>query len=154
MKPRTTLMLLLMTMTMVAPILSQTGKEQRVKRHILGEQLDYGRQAAAFGLWNEAIFHWEKVVVADPQNFSATNNLAVAYESVGNYEKAEQMYRSALDMDEDNREIRKNMKRFRSFYRKHKRQLAREIKSKRDRQNQSKETPITEEKESKKEIIL
>ena len=95
-------------------------KLKKGDRQIIGDQLDYGRKAAEFGLWNEAIFHWEKVIAKDPNNASATNNLAVAYESVGAYEKAEAMYRTAIDLNEDNAEIRKNMKRFSSFYRKHK----------------------------------
>jgi Flp pilus assembly protein TadD len=131
---------------------AQSRKAKKVKREILGDQLDYGRKAAEFGLWNEAIFHWEKVVEADPQNSNATNNLAVAYESVGAYDKAEALYRSALDLNEDNAEIRKNMKRFRSFYRKHKRQLAREeqIKAKR-KQRKEKNVPDKPSEEEQRE---
>lgn len=132
MKPKLLLLLSLLVLATQSPAWSQTKKAQKKDRTLLGEQMDYGRQAAAFGLWNEAIFHWEKVVEVDPNNAKAANNLAVAYESIGAYDKAEQLYRKALDLDEDSAEIRKNMKRFRSFYRKHKKQLAREqrIKSK------------------------
>lgn len=150
MKPKTLCLLLFASVLLVHPATAQSKKEKRELGKILGDQLDYGRQAASFGLWNEAIFHWEKVVSLDPDNADATNNLAVAYESVGAFEKAEQLYRTALDLNEDNAEIRKNMKRFRSFYRKHKRQLAREqkikIKRKQDKENKAKAAKEAEEK--------
>ncbi len=132
MKPNSLIVLLLLVSLIALPGWSQSKKSLKKERSLLGEEMDYGRQAAEFGLWNEAIFHWEAVVRADPQNARAANNLAVAYESIGAYDKAEALYRKALDLDEDSAEIRKNMKRFRSFYRKHKKQLAREqrIKSK------------------------
>ena len=105
-------------------------KKSRIDRKIIGAELEFGRQAAKFGLWNEAIFRWERVVKGDPENSDALNNLAVAYESVGNYDKAGKLYEQALALDEDSADIRKNMKRFRSFYRKHRRQLERDQKIK------------------------
>lgn len=99
---------------------------QKLDRHILGAELEFGRKAAAFDLWNEAIFRWEKVVQSDPDNQDAINNLAVAYESVGNYERARDLYQHALEMDEDNKSIRQNYKRFLNFYKKHQRQIKRE----------------------------
>jgi tetratricopeptide (TPR) repeat protein len=126
-------LLLLVPFLLGSATMAQSRKEKRVKRALLGDRLAYGRQAADFGLWNEAIFHWEKVVVEDPNNAQATNNLAVAYESIGAYDRAAEFYQRALDLNEDSPNIRKNLKRFRSFYRKHQRQLAREerIKAKR-----------------------
>ncbi len=115
---------------LVALLLVGCGSDKKasktVDRAILGEELKFGRKAAKFELWNEAIFRWEKVLDQDPSNANAINNLAVAYEQVGNFEKAEQLYRQALDLNEDSPEIRRNYKRFLSFYKKHKRQLARE----------------------------
>ena len=93
---------------------------------ILSDELAFGREAAEQELWNEAIFRWEKVLNADPDNSKAINNLAVAYETVGNFDKAADLYKNALDLNEDSPEIRKNYKRFLSFYKKHQRQLARE----------------------------
>lgn len=153
MNPKALILLIFLLIFGGTEILAQK-KMKRSDRKILGEQLDYGRKAAQFGLWNEAIFHWEKVVTEDPNNAQATNNLAVAYESIGAYEKANNLYRHALDLDEDSREIRKNMKRFRSFYRKHKRQLAREEKIKAKRQQQREEEKAEKEAEGKKEESL
>ena len=101
-------------------------QSKALDRSILGEELEFGRKAAKFELWNEAIFRWEKVLEQDPSNANAVNNLAVAYEQVGDFDAAEKLYRQALDLNEDSPEIRRNYKRFLSFYKKHKRQLARE----------------------------
>jgi len=109
---------------------SATKKKPKLNREILGEEMQFGRDAASFELWNEAIFRWEKVVHEDPEHVQAINNLAVAYESVGNYDKAKDLYKTALEIDEDSRAIRKNYKRFLNFYKKHQRQLQREEKQK------------------------
>lgn len=105
---------------------SDTKKRPKLDRQLIGAEMEFGRKAAEFELWREAIFRWEKVVDRDPQNAAATNNLAIAYESIGDYEKAKDLYQKARDLDEDSREIRKNYKRFISFYKRHQRQLARE----------------------------
>ncbi len=121
--------------------LAQKGKSKRLKRTLIGAEMEFGRKAALSGLWNEAIFRWEKVIEAEPNNADALNNLAVAYESVGNYERAGELYQRALALDEDSQAIRRNMKRFNSFYRKHRRQLERDQKIKaRERE----EAPKTE----------
>ena len=131
MKPRSLLFTLsFLALVFAPPGMAQSKKIKKINRKLMGDELANGREAAEFGLWNEAIFQWEKVVAKDPDNADATNNLAVAYESIGAYDKAEKLYQTALDLDEDSQEIRKNLKRFRSFYRKHKRQLAREKKVK------------------------
>ena len=122
--------------------LTQCGPEQKkvqkLDRKILGEELKFGRQAAKFELWNEAIFRWEKVIQEEPDNHQAMNNLAVAYETVGDYEKAKNLYETAIELREDSPDIRKNYKRFLSFYKKHLRQLARE-RAQKERERKEKE---------------
>ncbi len=122
-----------------------TPKTKKLNRSILGAELEFGRRAAEFDLWNEAIFRWEKVVLVDPDNSDAVNNLAVAYESVGNYDRARDLYQNALELDEDNSSIRQNYKRFLNFYKKHQRQINRErAKKERDELAAANETPDDE----------
>ena len=99
---------------------------QKLDRAILGDELKFGRDAARFELWNEAIFRWEKVIDQDPNNSNAINNLAVAYETIGDFDRAAALYKKALELNEDSPQIRKNYKRFQSFYKKHQRQRQRE----------------------------
>lgn len=101
-------------------------KGPKLDRELIGEQLEFGRKAAEYELWNEAIFRWNKVVEAEPDNADAANNLAVAYESVGDYEKARGFYEQALRLDEDSSAIRRNYKRFLNFYKRHQRQIKRD----------------------------
>lgn len=115
-------------------------KEKRPKldRDLINAEMEFGKQAARYDLWREAIFRWEQVVDKQPDNPSAVNNLAVAYESIGDYEKARALYQTAIELDEDSASIRKNYRRFQSFYKRHQRQLEREKRS-REIQNQRQE---------------
>jgi type IV pilus assembly protein PilF len=90
------------------------------------KQVEFGIEVARQGLWREAIFRWEKAVELDPDNASARNNLAVAYEQDGQFELAEQEYERALDLDSDNMYIRQNYELFREAYEKRKRKERRD----------------------------
>ena len=79
------------------------------------EQMDFGVRAAKKGLWREALFRWEKARKLLPENPRLLNNLAVAYETSGNYEKAEELYSAALRQT-DNRDIRQNYELFTAYY--------------------------------------
>jgi Flp pilus assembly protein TadD len=75
-------------------------------------QLDFGIKAAQNGLWDEAIFRWKKVVQSDPNSAAAHNNLAVAYEKKGYFEKAEIEYKKALELSPKNEQIQSNYQKF------------------------------------------
>ena len=46
-------------------------------------QVEFGIDVAQKGLWQEAIFRWEKAAEIDPTYAAAFNNLAMAYEHEG-----------------------------------------------------------------------
>lgn len=127
----------LLTLSLLSGCGGDSKKSPKLNRQLIGAELEFGRRAAEFDLWREAIFRWEKVVTQDPQNAAATNNLAIAYESVGDYERAKDLYQRARDLDEDSREIRKNYKRFVSFYKRHQRQLERERQAEKRKEEES-----------------
>jgi len=79
-------------------------------------QLDFGVQAARKGLWREALFRWERARKAAPEDARVLNNLAVAYETTGDFGKADELYRAALRRDPGNRDIRQNYDLFSGFY--------------------------------------
>lgn len=68
----------------------------------------FGVDAARNGLWREAIFRWEKLLKAEPDNPRLRNNLAVAYEGLGEADSARREYREALRLAPGSREIRDN----------------------------------------------
>ncbi len=85
-------------------------------------QLKYGVRAAKEDHWDEAIYRWRKALQIDPNNVLAHNNLAVAYEQLGEYELALEEYQIAYRLDPENQNVKNNLDRFRDFYRKYQRQ--------------------------------
>lgn len=85
------------------------------------KQVAFGIEVAQRGLWREAIYRWEKAVELDPDNASARNNLAVAYEQSGEFDLANEEYERALEIDSDNLYIRQNYELFREAYERKKR---------------------------------
>ncbi len=79
-------------------------------------QMKVGTQAAKLGLWREAKFRFNRAIDIDPDNAQAYNNLAVAYESNGEFEDAREAYLNALRINRGDPYIQKNYSRFTEFY--------------------------------------
>jgi tetratricopeptide (TPR) repeat protein len=71
---------------------------------------------AKHGLWSEALFRFREAERLDPQNPRIQNNLGVAYEAAGDYDKALDYYKKALKMDPNSKDLRANYARFVEFY--------------------------------------
>jgi Tfp pilus assembly protein PilF len=71
-------------------------------------QVEFGVNVAQKGLWREAIYRWERAVAIDPTYAAAFNNLAVAYEHEGQFEKARKAYDKATELDPNNAMLRQN----------------------------------------------
>ena len=81
------------------------------------EQLAFGVEMARRGLWSEALFRFKqagRLRTGDPR---ILNNMAVAYEALGNFERALDYYQQAIKADRTNRELKRNYSRFIEFYR-------------------------------------
>ena len=72
------------------------------------QQVEFGIKVAQNGLWKEAAYRWEKAVQIDPTYAAAWNNLAVAYEQQGNFDKAREAYEKAVNLDPNNLLFRQN----------------------------------------------
>ena len=72
------------------------------------EQIEFGIKVAQLGLWNEALYRWEKATQLDPTYAAAWNNLAIAYEHEGKFEDAKKAYEKALSLEPKNLMIRQN----------------------------------------------
>ena len=77
-------------------------------------QMQFGIQAAQKELWNEAIFRWEKVLDANPESGAAYNNLAVAYEKIGDWDNAKKAYEAAVKFAPKNKYIKSNYEKFKT----------------------------------------
>ena len=71
-------------------------------------QVDFGINVAQRGLWREAIYRWEKAVELDPKYAEAYNDLGIAYEHEGQFDKARGAYDKALALQPNNQQIRQN----------------------------------------------
>jgi Flp pilus assembly protein TadD len=60
------------------------------------------------GLWNEALYRWQKATELDPTYAAACNNLAIAYEHDGKFDDAKKAYEKALQLEPKNLMIRQN----------------------------------------------
>ena len=72
------------------------------------EQIEFGIKVAQLGLWNEALYRWQKATELDPSYSAAWNNLAIAYEHEGKFDEAKKAYEKALQLDPKNLMIRQN----------------------------------------------
>lgn len=80
-----------------------------------GTQKDFGVRMARMNLWREAMFRFKRAVEIEPGDAMAHNNLAVAYEANGDFDKAGEEYRTAIRLDKSNAHIQKNYSRFVEF---------------------------------------
>jgi len=78
-------------------------------------QVQFGIDVAQKGLWKEALYRWEKAVEIDPRYAAAFNNLAIAYEHEGQFEKARKAYDKALRIEPNNASIRQNYEYFKEI---------------------------------------
>ena len=78
-------------------------------------QVEFGIKVAQKGLWREAIYRWQRAVSIDPTYAAAYNNLAIAYEHEGDFEKARQAYEKATELEPGNAMIRQNFDLFREI---------------------------------------
>lgn len=79
-------------------------------------QMNFGVQMAQRGLWNEALFRFQRARSLSPGNPRVLNNLAVAYEATGQFDEALTAYQQALQASPENRDLRRNYARFVEFY--------------------------------------
>jgi Tfp pilus assembly protein PilF len=78
-------------------------------------QVEFGVDVAQKGLWREAIYRWERAIAIDPTYAAAFNNLAVAYEHEGQFEKARKAYEKATELEPNNALLRQNYDLFREI---------------------------------------
>jgi len=77
------------------------------------DELHFGIEAAKRGLWVEARFRFERAAALDSNSAEALNNLAVALEQQGAFDKAREAYEKALKLKSGNQYIQQNHDLFR-----------------------------------------
>lgn len=82
----------------------------------LDNEISFGVKMAKRGLWSEALFRFKRAAEQRPGDAKILNNLAVAYEAIGQYDNALLAYKEALKADQTNTELKRNYSRFIEFY--------------------------------------
>jgi Tfp pilus assembly protein PilF len=100
------------TLRLVCIILLATVFPGAARRDTVKQNMRFAAEAAQRGLWREAAFRWEKVLKDDPNNARVHNNLAVACESLGQFDRARKEYEEARRLAPDSKEIRNNHEAF------------------------------------------
>ena len=101
----------LITVVVRLPLAARAADEPK-----LDKEISFGVKMAQRGLWNEALFRFKRAAELRPNDGKILNNLAVAYEAVGQYENALLAYQEALKADSTNRDLKRNYSRFIEFY--------------------------------------
>ena len=60
-------------------------------------QVEFGITVAQKGLWQEAVYRWQRATEIDPTYAAAFNNLAIAFEQLGKFEEAGKAYERAIE---------------------------------------------------------
>src|SRR5690349_836520 len=77
------------------------------------DEVRFGVEAAKRGLWTEARFRFERAVALSPEDPKALNDLAVALEQQGEFQKARESYDKALKLRPHDDQIQQNFDLFR-----------------------------------------
>lgn len=79
-------------------------------------QVQFGVDMAQRGLWSEALFRFRQAERMGDNRASVLNNIAVAFEALGQFDQAQTYYKKALDQDPRNAGLKRNYSRFVEFY--------------------------------------
>jgi Flp pilus assembly protein TadD len=104
-----TLPLVALVVALAAPALHADKRSDAVA------QVEFGISVAQRGLWREALYRWERAADIDPTYAAAFNNLAIAYEHEGQFDKARRAYEKAIELEPNNAMIRQNFDLFKEI---------------------------------------
>ncbi len=82
----------------------------------LNAEVDFGVSMAKRGLWAEALFRFQQADMDRPNDPEILNNMAVAYEAVGQFDEALETYKRALQAGPTNSDLKRNYSAFIAFY--------------------------------------
>jgi Tfp pilus assembly protein PilF len=99
----------LLLLVSAAPAVADEARDT-AKKHV-----EFGIAVAQKGLWREAIYRWDQATKIDPSYSAAFNNLAVAYEHEGEFDKARKAYERAIELDPENQMLRQNYELFKEI---------------------------------------
>jgi hypothetical protein len=103
-------------LTVVVTLLAIAGCSAAPRGIDWRSQRKYGAYMASRGFWREALFRFQKAVDQKPDDARTQNDLAVAYESIGETTHALEAYKKALALAPGDAHIKRNYARFAEYY--------------------------------------
>ena len=79
-------------------------------------QVAFGIRVAQAGLWREARLRFERAAQIDPTYAAAWNDLAIAYEQLGEHDRARAAYQRALALAPNDADIQQNFELFEEIH--------------------------------------
>ena len=107
--PSRTLLAAALTLMLAVPVVSANSRSDAKA------QVEFGIEVAQRGLWQEALYRWRRATELDPSYAPAWDNLGIAYEHEGEFDKAREAYEKALELDPGNVMIQQNYDLFREI---------------------------------------
>jgi Flp pilus assembly protein TadD len=92
---------------LVPPPLAAEGRSRRA----IQADIEFAAEMAERGLWREALYRWERVLADRPDDARILNNVAVASEALGQFDRARAAYEKAATVARD-RQILSNRQLF------------------------------------------
>jgi len=80
--------------------------------HRFHSEFEFANRLASSGLWNEALFRWQKSLTQGNDSAAVHNNMAVALECLSRFDEAEKEYLQAQRLAPANAMIKSNFERF------------------------------------------
>jgi Tfp pilus assembly protein PilF len=106
----------IVAVALTALALAPAAPGHAAKQPQAGSQIQFGVDMAKRGLWNEALFRFQRALLDRPRDARILNNIAVSYEALGLFEEALEAYRKGLEASPSDRDLRNNYSRFLEFY--------------------------------------
>lgn len=78
-------------------------------------EMRFTTSLAKNNLWNDALFQWQQMIARGHESAALYNNVAVALESMGRANEAEEAYQKAMKLAPANEKIKANFRRFKGL---------------------------------------
>ena len=84
-------------------------------RSVPKTEFEFANKLAQEELWKEAFYRWNKLLEEGKESAALYNNIAIAYEERGEFEKAEAAYQKALKLSPGNSTVQSNYDKFKKM---------------------------------------